>query len=115
MMKDNAGYRDRLVQAAEFAQPMSGDAKGRIANNAKLTTGLTSHAQPARQLTCPTRGAYQQHAINGYVISRNHARYVMEITMKTYAIINAQTVEAATWKTCAMRMSVASAADTTKK
>ena len=39
----------------------------------------------------------------------------MKITMRTYVIINAQTVEAATWKTCAMRMSVASAADTTKK
>ena len=39
----------------------------------------------------------------------------MKITMRTYVIINAQTVEAATWKTCAMRMSVASATDTTKK
>jgi len=51
MMKDNAGCRDRLVQAAEFAQPIPGHAKELGANNAKLTTDWTLYAQPAQQLT----------------------------------------------------------------
>ena len=49
---------------------------------------------------------------NGYVNKKEHAQYVVKTTMRTYVIINSQTVEAATWKTYAMR-SVTSATETT--
>ena len=51
MTRGNASRKDKSVQAVECTQPMSGDAKGRGANNAKLPTGSTLHAQLVKQLT----------------------------------------------------------------
>ena len=72
------------------------------------------HAQTILLLTWHTHGSYRKSVTGGCKSMKRHARYAMEIIMKTSARINAQFVEAATLKMCAMKTFAASAAKNTQ-